>query len=292
MQVKNNVTNAPHPDTGNRFYFTDAFRLLCRISPEIKRSLWRMWYQYLAANDGDADLLFMNYGFANLNANAKKLSLTDSDEKYRFCIQLYRHVASAVNLRGKDVLEVGCGRGGGSSYIMSHLEPKSMTGVDFSEKAIDFCHRYYSMEGLSFFHGDAETLPFEDNTFCVVVNVESSHCYGYMERFLREVYRVLRPNGHFLFADFRSREELFSLREQLNGSGLRLLREEVITPNVLKALELNHENKLAMIQRKAPRLLRKSLESFTGAKGSRIYEGLRSGEIEYLNYVLQRNNHQ
>ncbi len=271
-------------------HLTNLFRLVCRVSPEVKRSLWRRWYQYLAANDKDADLLFMNYGFVDLDSNAKKLSLESSDEKYRFCIQLYRHVASAVSLREKDVLEVGCGRGGGSSHIMKHLKPKSMIGVDFSEKAIDFCNRHYSIEGLSFSHGDAESLPFKKNTFDVVVNVESSHCYGYMERFLREVYRVIRPDGYFLFADFRSKDEIFSLREQLNNSGFELLKEEVITPNVLRALELGHESKLGLIQQKAPKLLHKSLESFTGMKGSRIYESLRTKEIEYLNYVLQKNH--
>ena len=274
------------------FYFTNIFRLMCRISPEIKRSLWRMWYQYLTTNDEDADLLFMNYGFANLDSNAKKLFLKGSDEKYRFCIQLYRHVVSSVNLREKDVLEVGCGRGGGSSHIVKHLKPKSMTGIDFSEKAIDFCNRYYSIDGLSFSHGDAESLPFEENTFDVVVNVESSHCYGYMEHFLREVYRVIRPNGYFLFADFRSKDKIFSLREQLKNSGFELLKEEIITPNVLRALELGHESKLGLIQQKAPKVLHKPLESFIGIKGSKIYESLRMKEVEYLNYVLQKNHHQ
>lgn len=274
------------------FYLTNIFRLMCRVSPEMKRSLWRMWYQYLATNDEDADLLFMNYGFVDLDSNAKKLFLEDSDEKYRFRIQLYRHVVSAVNLREKDVLEVGCGRGGGSSHIVKHLKPKSMIGIDFSEKAIDFCNRYYSIDGLSFSHGDAESLPFEENTFDVVVNVESSHCYGYMERFLREVYRVIRPNGYFLFADFRSKDKIFSLREQLKDSGFELLKEEIITPNVLRALELGHESKLGLIQQKAPKVLHKSLESFIGIKGSRIYESLRMKETEYLNYVLQKNNHQ
>lgn len=274
------------------FYLTNIFRLMCRVSPEMKRSLWRMWYQYLATNDEDADLLFMNYGFVDLDSNAKKLFLEDSDEKYRFRIQLYRHVVSAVNLREKDVLEVGCGRGGGSSHIVKHLKPKSMIGIDFSEKAIDFCNRYYSIDGLSFSHGDAESLPFEENTFDVVVNVESSHCYGYMERFLREVYRVIRPNGYFLFADFRSKDKIFSLREQLKNSGFELLKEEIITPNVLRALELGHESKLGLIQQKAPKVLHKPLESFIGIKGSRIYESLRMKEVEYLNYVLQKNNHQ
>ncbi|QDU31359.1 Phthiotriol/phenolphthiotriol dimycocerosates methyltransferase [Anatilimnocola aggregata] len=57
------------------------------------------------------------------------------------------------------------------------------------------------MEGLSFVVGDAENLPFEDDTFDAVVNVESSHCYRSDPAFLAQVRRVLRTGGHVLFAD-------------------------------------------------------------------------------------------
>lgn len=238
--------------------------------------------------DRDAELLFMNYGFANLDSNAKKLSLKGSDEKYRYCINLYDHVVNAVSLEGRDVLEVGCGRGGGSSYIIKHCKPKSMIGIDFSKKAIDFCSMYYSTEGLCFAHGDAESLPFEENTFDVVVNIESSRAYGCIVRFLKEVYRVLRPNGYLLFADFRTKDEIYFLCEKINNSGLRLLKEEIISANVLKALDLDHERKLRLIHKKAPKLLRKSFEFFSAIKGSEIYESFRRGEYEYFNYVLQK----
>jgi ubiquinone/menaquinone biosynthesis C-methylase UbiE len=44
-------------------------------------------------------------------------------------------------------------------------------------------------------HGDAENLPFPQVSFDAVINVESAHCYGSIERFLAEVHRVLRPGG-------------------------------------------------------------------------------------------------
>src|SRR5437016_14665802 len=93
------------------------------------------------------------------------------------------YVAGSIDLKGLDVLEVGCGRGGGASYIMRYLKPKSMTGVDIAEKAIAFCKRYHTVEGLSFRYGDAESLPFDNNTFDVIVNIESSQCYGSIPRF-------------------------------------------------------------------------------------------------------------
>jgi SAM-dependent methyltransferase len=49
--------------------------------------------------------------------------------------------------------------------------------------------------------GDAEDLPFSDNEFDIVINVESSHNYPNLRRFFEEVARVLRPGGFFSHAD-------------------------------------------------------------------------------------------
>jgi ubiquinone/menaquinone biosynthesis C-methylase UbiE len=49
--------------------------------------------------------------------------------------------------------------------------------------------------GLDFVHGDAESLPFSDGSFDAVINVEASHAYPRLTRFLEEVVRVLRPGG-------------------------------------------------------------------------------------------------
>ena len=71
------------------------------------------------------------------------------------------------------------------------------------------------MPGLAFEVGDAERMPFPDASFDAVVNVESSHCYPSMPAFLSEVRRVLRPGGHFLYADLRPRTDLPARRAEL-----------------------------------------------------------------------------
>ena len=90
--------------------------------------------------------------------------------------------------------------------------PKSYLGVDRNRKAIEFCRKSYSIEELSFDQGDAEALQFDDQSFDVIINVEASHCYGDMAQFVREVARLLRPGGYFLYADFRSTAEQEALR--------------------------------------------------------------------------------
>ncbi|MBD0325094.1 MAG: class I SAM-dependent methyltransferase [Pyrinomonadaceae bacterium] len=266
------------------------FRLFDRLADvsHVKKIIIRSWYQYLSGLDKDASVTFLNYGYAQLNPQSRDIELRPEDQSNRYCIQLYQRVSEPVELRGKNVLEIGCGRGGGASFITRYRQPSSMTGVDFSSKAIAFCQNHYQDEGLSFLHGDAEKLPLPANSFDVVINVESAHCYNSMERFLREVTRVLRPGGHFLFADLREQGTVPLLREQLKRAGLRVLEEELINQNVLKALELDNERKLTLIRSKTPKFMRGRVEEFAGLMGSPVYKRFMTGEWEYMRFALQK----
>jgi len=256
--------------------------------PPAKKSIIRGWYQCLSALDKGADVTFMNYGYAPLDSRGPEIELGEEDQANRYGIQLYRRVAGAVDLRGKDVLEVGSGRGGGAFFVGSYFKPRSVTGVDFSGNAVEFCKSHYRLDGLSFLRGDAEDLPCPSNSFDAVINVESSHCYNSVDRFLREVVRVLRPQGSFLFADLCPRGQVASLREKLRRSGLRIMEEELITPNVLRALELDNDRRLALIRSKAPGFLRERVRQFAGVVGSPVYRRFHSGEWEYLRFVLRK----
>ncbi len=163
-----------------------------------------------------------------------------------------------------------------------------MLGVDFSENAIAFCKRVHSLPGLSFQRGDAEALPFAAETFDVVLNVESSHCYGSIPAFLGQVFRVLKPGGYFLWADLGPDERLAETRRQFGVAGFTLLHERLNTPNVLHALDLISDRKAAAIRRLVPRFLVGSFQDFAGVRGTRVYESLRRGMIQYPSCVLQK----
>jgi SAM-dependent methyltransferase len=230
----------------------------------------------------------MNYGYAAIDAPASGLSLDPADEVNRHSIQLYHHLARTVDLRDARVLEIGCGRGGGCSYLARYQQPGSVLGIDFSAEAIAFCNRVHSVPRLAFQQGDAEALPCEAGTFDVVINVESSHCYGSIPTFLGEVFRVLRPGGYFLWADLRPEERLPETRRQFEEAGFQRCEERLITSNVLRALELVSERKRETIRRLVPRVLVPCVEDFAGVSGTRVYESLRSGALQYPSCVLQK----
>ncbi len=248
--------------------------------------LFRVWYWYVNKIDKNANILFMNFGYADTNPT---IMLKTQDECNRYSIQLYHRLVSAIDLENKDITEIGCGRGGGLEYINKYYSPNSAIGIDLDKHAIVFCNRHYAINGLSFLQGDAQKIPLGNNTCDVVINLESSHRYPDMNIFLREIYRILRLDGYFLFADFRYDSEIPFLQKELQSSGMLLLKEEFITQQIVAALELDDGRKRKLVENLTPRFLHKTALNFAGTIGSETYNQFVSRKYVYFNYVFQKN---
>jgi SAM-dependent methyltransferase len=266
-----------------------AARLVYNRIPSLRRLVNRLFYQYLAGLDPHGEVTLMNYGYAELGPGAQPVDLDEKDEGDRYGLQMYHRVSGGVDLRGRDVLEVGSGRGGGAAYVKRRFSPRTMTGVDYCKEAVDFCQQHHAQDGLRYVHGDAEDLPFQDGVFDAVVNIESSHCYGDMARFLGEVRRVLRPGGCLLWADHREPHEIPALYDSIREIGFEVVREETITPNVLAAMVAQGERNLALIERGVPWVARGIFRNFAGVEGTHIYNMLAEGKLTYLHLVMRRN---
>ena len=262
---------------------------LLESSPTLRRLLWRWWYGRLAQRYTTGDWTFMNYGYAPATGTAA-LALESADESDRYCIQLYDRVAAPARLADADVLEVGCGRGGGASYLARSHRPKNYTGADFSPQAVALCQRrHVGVANLHFAVGDAERLPFSAASFDVVVNVESSHCYGHIERFFSEVARVLRPGGRFAYTDFRTLADMEQIARTLAAMPeFELVEREDITAGVLAALEADDARKRALIAKLVPAGLQHLFGEFAGLSGGEMFTGFRDRTLAYHRFLFRR----
>jgi SAM-dependent methyltransferase len=252
----------------------------------VRKSIWRFWYPFLTRRLRNEGVFFLNYAFET--EPPMGIPLESGDEPNRACIQLYHHVAAQVPLRGKDILEVSCGHGGGASYLTRTFQPRRYTALDLNPEAIRFCRESHRLDGLVFEQGDAENLPFDSATFDAVINVEASHCYPNFSRFLAEVARVLRPGGHFLYADFRFAESFAQWEQALATCPLQIQQTRTINTEVLRGMERNSARSLELIGRHLPKFLHGLGRDFAGVKGSRIYNALLSGEVSYRSYCLTK----
>jgi len=99
---------------------------------------------------------------------------------------------------GLDLLEVGCGQGNFSLHLAS-LGAR-VVGTDFSTKAIEIANtKKVAQESFPrFLVADAQTLPFADSSFDLVVSCECLEHVPNPSKALNEMFRVLRPNGRLV----------------------------------------------------------------------------------------------
>jgi ubiquinone/menaquinone biosynthesis C-methylase UbiE len=251
-----------------------------------KKLISKYWYPFLSRRLHELDVVFLNYGYEE--DPPMGLPLEASDEPNRFGIQLYHRVANQTDLSDKQVLEVSCGHGGGASYLVRTLRPASYTALDFNTDGIAYCRKRHVLPGLDFVQGDAESLPFPDESFDAVLNVEASHAYPRLPRFLAEVARVLRPGGHFLYADFRGYLEISDWEAALADAPMRMLSERVINAEVLRALDKVSRRYLEIIGH-LPAFLRPFGRLFAGLPGTVVYRELDRGRNSYRMYCLTKD---
>ena len=240
--------------------------------------------------------LFMNLGYADTDGRFEKLRLLESDEPYRLFIQLYERTIGGLPLQGRDILEVGCGAGGGAYYLSRYHHPGTLHGIDLVEKNVGACRRLDCGPGVSFAQGIAESIGRPDHSADVVVNIESSFTYA-LDAFLRECHRVLRPGGYLLMADHRPvngewgpGRTIRDFSEQLRSSSLHVLRDDDITDNVIAANAALAELKRQMLP--AAGLSSQDQAHFAEilhCPGSHNYDRLLSHEWEYRCVRLRKD---
>ena len=251
---------------------------------KLNRSTRQPMYAYLSRH-ADEDVIFLNCAYEENPPMA--IPLEPGDEPYRYSIQLY-HATATQNgpLTGKQILEVGCGHGGGASYLTRTLGPTSYFGVDLNADGIEFCRRRHHLPGLGFIQGHAEKLPFSSESFDAVINVESSHCYPHFDRFLAEVDECCARGGTFLYTDLRQSFDVHQWEEELNGAEMRVTSQRHINSEVLRGMELNTPQWEAVWDRYAPRLLRPV--GHAPVTGETLYRELESGQKSYRMYCLSK----
>lgn len=252
-----------------------------------KEMVFRTWYWYVSKIDKRGEVLFMNYGYHH---NDMELPAEQSNNINKYSIQLYHHLLEGKVMENKDIVEIGCGRGGGLAYVVSQFKPKKAIGVDLNERAIAFCKKNYKLPGLTFQQGDAQCLKFDSNSFDYVINVESSHRYPDEASFFKEVKRILRPDGLFLFTDFRFESDMKAFEHALKNSDLQVVDYKCINEQVSNALTMDDSRRRNLVSRLTPFFLHKIAFNFAGCIGSETFNRIADGRYVYFSHILKKAN--
>jgi ubiquinone/menaquinone biosynthesis C-methylase UbiE len=177
------------------------------------------------------EINFMNHGYFPFSTILKK-----EDLLFKFESTLYLELLKNINKENLTLLDIGCGRGGGLNILNKYFKFKELHGCDINSMAIEYCQKNY--KNINFKISNAEKLDYEDQTFDIITNVESFHCYENKKNFFKETNRVLKKNGSLLMTDI-------SLNLTLDNSVndyFKLSYYLDITPNVAFACKNNIKN--------------------------------------------------
>ena len=260
--------------------------------PPLRRRVWKLVYERSARPSAGvvSDLNCLNFGFAPTDGPAGDLPLEPGERLERLSLALYDHVAGIGTraLAGAEVLEVGCGRGGGAAFLHRTRGPSRYLGVDFSDGNVALARERHGAETLTFAVANAEALDLPDERFDVVLNVESAHCYGDRLAFLNEVHRVLRPGGELKLADvFQRRIHLPSFEDAVARSRLDRVACADVTANVIASRRqvrpLAEELTRGLGPAERTRVL-----NWAAVEGTRVFDDFVNGRFCYLTWVLRR----
>lgn len=110
----------------------------------------------------------------------------------------HRYLLACTYARGKDVLDIACGEGYGSSMLAGVA--KSVVGVDIAQEAVTHASKRYPAPHLQFKQGNAAVIPLADASVDLVVSFETIEHHERHEEMMLEIKRVLRPGGVLLIS--------------------------------------------------------------------------------------------
>lgn len=240
---------------------------------------WRSFYDLLSRRFEDIGVadssFFLNYGYVSTGSEDESAFPIREGTFNAHSVRLVFEVVGSIDLNDRTVVEIGCGRGGNSRLVAEKFNAR-VIGIDMSAEAIGFCQRTHLGDSVDFRVGDALDLPLPDDSCDAVLNVESSHSYGNLPKFLSQVARICRPGAWFLYTDFLSPDDWDFVRSRLDKLGFSVEDDRDITANVLASRDLASGNWEQVYGDGNARVA-----NFLALPGSAIYEQLRAGLLEY-----------
>jgi len=273
------------PDDEGEVLLTDDFSAdPAEVKTNYKKFYDRVTRQLDSSEFGEFSY-FLNYGYiADASPQFSKVELP-AQFINKNSVKLVLELIGDYDLDGRSMLDVGCGRGGTIYVAKTFFKPKRLVGLDLSHNAIEFDRRVHRDSRVEFHEGDAEKLPFDNGSFDVVTNVESSHSYPSIHSFYSEVFRVLKPDGYFLYTDLLPVLKAEHCLGLLKHLGFVLERQRDITRNVMLSCNEVSDQRVAAFNRDNDQQL---VGNFLATPGSAVYSNMKNGIWTYRIYKLHK----
>lgn len=127
------------------------------------------------------------------------------DERWnRYVTTTLEFLKTWVSLSPQEVvLDIACGTGEFERLILAEHAAQEIVGIDISEQMLAIAQQKFStVANVSFQIANASALPFPDHSFDVVVSANAFHYFDNPTAALKEMKRVLKPQGRLVILDW------------------------------------------------------------------------------------------
>ena len=114
-----------------------------------------------------------------------------------FLEHVTRYLFAAPLAKDGIVLDAGCGAGYGAYHLLK-AGAHTVVGIDISEEAVNYCRNNYLDKGISFEERSVLNTEFQSRSFDTIVSFEVFEHLEDPEMFLKEMRRILKPDGLFI----------------------------------------------------------------------------------------------
>lgn len=223
---------------------------------------------------------FLNFGYRALPGEANAGPDLPPRLPNRDSAQLLLEVAEGTDLSGR-IVEIGCGRGGNLWLMHRYLGATSVVGVDLTFASVRFAHGDARADHALFVNGDAELVPLATDSADVILSLETSCTYPDIERFYREVARILRPGGTFLYADLMPTTFVAAIGRVMGDLGFTILHQRDISANVAESRRARAGRQMRAIALADDE---RTNTEWVGAEGGLVHDAITSEENQYFLY--------
>lgn len=241
------------------------------------------------------DAMALHYGFWD------KSTLTHRQALWNMNYQVARH---AQIQQGERVLDAGCGVGGTAFFLAKNLQCR-VEGISITQahiqKANELKNRQVDIEHLvSFSCQDFCNTTFEDASFDVIIGIESVCHATPKSAFLKEAFRLLKPGGRLIIADYflrtiKTEEEAKTLKNWGNAwaindfifedefiqtsknTGFDICMTDDISKETLPSVKLMHRSYY-------PGVFISRISNFFGRRTDAQLTNSKSGKFQYQSY--------
>jgi len=222
--------------------------------------------------------LFFNLGYLpDNNISQSKFELQNPIFN-RNSIRLVLEIIGDTDLNNKNILDIGCGRGGTIQVINSYFKPSGIVGIDISKSSIEYCEESNKQNNVSFYVKDAYNNALDDGIFDVAFIIELKNIEPSIFPVYNETFRVLKKNGILILAGVFIKEYYKDTIDTIN-SLFKIISNNDVTSNVILSAASDAQSRVNLLSRILPDS--KMIEDFLITPNNQTFISLQDNKAEY-----------